>query len=42
LVVFPWDKRVYQNGQWQVHPELAGALELQRPSQEEKQIGAIL
>ena len=29
LVVFPWDKQVYQDGQWQVHPELAGALKLQ-------------
>jgi hypoxanthine phosphoribosyltransferase len=29
LVVFPWDKQVYQNGQWQLHPELATALSLQ-------------
>lgn len=35
LVIFPWDKRVYQNGQWQIHPELAGALELQQRSQAE-------
>lgn len=35
LVIFPWDKRVYQNGQWQIHPELAGALTLQHPSQDE-------
>jgi hypoxanthine phosphoribosyltransferase len=35
LVIFPWDKRVYQDGQWQIHPELAGALELQHRTQEE-------
>ena len=29
LVIFPWDKRVYQDGQWQVHPELAEALAMQ-------------
>jgi hypoxanthine phosphoribosyltransferase len=37
LVIFPWDQRVYQDGQWQIHPELAGALELQHPTQEENQ-----
>jgi hypothetical protein len=30
LVMFPWDKQVYQDGKWQIHPELAGALKLQR------------
>ena len=30
LVIFPWDKQVYQDGRWQVHPELAGALKLQQ------------
>jgi uncharacterized protein len=30
LVVFPWDRRVYQDGRWQVHPELAAALALQK------------
>ena len=29
LVIFPWDKQVYQAGQWQVNPELADALKLQ-------------
>jgi hypoxanthine phosphoribosyltransferase len=29
FVIFPWDKRVYQDGQWQIHPELAQALSLQ-------------
>jgi len=29
LVIFPWDKQVYQGGQWQVNPELAWALKLQ-------------
>lgn len=22
LVIFPWDKQVYQDGQWQTHPSL--------------------
>ena len=25
LVVFPWDRRVLVDGQWQLHPELAAA-----------------
>jgi hypoxanthine phosphoribosyltransferase len=29
LVIFPWDKRVYQDGRWQFHPELADALNTQ-------------
>ncbi|HXG67463.1 MAG TPA: phosphoribosyltransferase [Blastocatellia bacterium] len=29
LVIFPWDKRVYLDGRWQLHPELAEALKLQ-------------
>ena len=29
LVIFPWDKRVYQDGKWQVHPELVEALAMQ-------------
>jgi uncharacterized protein len=29
LVIFPWDRQVYQEGIWQIHPELAGALKLQ-------------
>jgi uncharacterized protein len=29
LVVFPWDKQVYQDGHWQTHPELVAALSLQ-------------
>ena len=33
LVVFPWDKQVYQDGQWQIHPELVGALALQKVKQ---------
>jgi hypoxanthine phosphoribosyltransferase len=30
LVIFPWDKYVYQDGQWLFHPELAEALALQQ------------
>lgn len=30
LVIFPWDKQVYQGGQWQPHPELKEALALQK------------
>ncbi|MCK5077988.1 MAG: hypothetical protein KAR38_16515, partial [Calditrichia bacterium] len=22
LVLFPWDYKVYQNGKWEIHPEL--------------------
>jgi hypoxanthine phosphoribosyltransferase len=33
LVIFPWDKQVYQDGQWQAHPELAGGLALQTGNQ---------
>jgi uncharacterized protein len=29
LVIFPWDNHVFQDGQWQVNPELADALKLQ-------------
>jgi len=29
LVIFPWDRQVYQDGKWQFHPELAEALKLQ-------------
>jgi hypothetical protein len=29
LVLFPWDRRVYVNGRWQDHPELAEALAMQ-------------
>ena len=32
LVIFPWDKHIFQHGHWQVHPELAEALALQRRS----------
>ncbi|MGE5248629.1 MAG: phosphoribosyltransferase [Bacteroidota bacterium] len=30
LVIFPWDRRIYQGGQWQPHPELEAALAQQR------------
>lgn len=30
LVIFPWDKEVLIDGQWQTHPELAAALDAQR------------
>ena len=29
LVIFPWDKQVYQDGKWQAHPEMVDALKLQ-------------
>jgi hypoxanthine phosphoribosyltransferase len=29
LILFPWDRRVYTGGRWQVHPELAEAIALQ-------------
>jgi uncharacterized protein len=34
LVIFPWDKQVYQDGRWQAHPELAGALAQQKTASE--------
>jgi hypoxanthine phosphoribosyltransferase len=37
LVIFPWDKYVYQEGQWQFHPELANALALQQQGQKIKE-----
>jgi hypoxanthine phosphoribosyltransferase len=29
LVLFPWDRQVYVEGRWQVHPELAEAIAIQ-------------
>ncbi len=29
LVIFPWDREVYAEGRWQMHPELAAALRAQ-------------
>jgi uncharacterized protein len=29
LILFPWDRQVYQDGVWQPHPELVEALKLQ-------------
>jgi hypoxanthine phosphoribosyltransferase len=29
LVIFPWDRQVYADGQWRPHPELSQALRLQ-------------
>ena len=31
LGLFPWDERIYVNGAWQPHPELAAALAMQAP-----------
>jgi hypoxanthine phosphoribosyltransferase len=33
LVFFPWDKQVYQDGRWQINPELADALKFQHPEE---------
>lgn len=35
LVLFPWDRRVYIGGEWQLHPELVEALALQEAGPEE-------
>ena len=32
LVIFPWDKRVYSGGSWQLHPEIAAAIKAQNQS----------
>ncbi|NOY98996.1 MAG: phosphoribosyltransferase [Chloroflexi bacterium] len=29
LIIFPWDKRVYQSGKWETHPEVIAALKAQ-------------
>lgn len=31
LVIFPWDKRVYIDGLWRLHPELPEALAMRNP-----------
>jgi hypothetical protein len=33
LVIFPWDKQVYTDGSWQIHPEIEAAIETQNGSQ---------
>lgn len=30
LVIFPWDKQVYRNGSWQLHPEIEAAIKAQQ------------
>jgi len=37
LVIFPWDKQVYLDGRWQIHPELASALALQADSRNQSE-----
>jgi hypoxanthine phosphoribosyltransferase len=29
LILFPWDQKVYINGQWQTHPEVTAAIKAQ-------------
>jgi hypoxanthine phosphoribosyltransferase len=29
LVIFPWDKQVYSNGSWRLHPEIDAAIKAQ-------------
>lgn len=29
LLIFPWDRQVYENGKWRMHPEIEAALRLQ-------------
>lgn len=41
LVIFPWDKYVFHEGQWLFHPELAGALALQPKEKEIKESNSI-
>jgi len=36
LVIFPWDKQVYLNEKWQLHPELEEAIQAQYPPNQEK------
>ncbi|MFO7631897.1 MAG: hypothetical protein R6W76_05110 [Caldilinea sp.] len=30
LVIFPWDKEVFIDGRWQIHPELEAAIAIQK------------
>jgi hypoxanthine phosphoribosyltransferase len=39
LVIFPWDRRVYVDGRWIVHPELEAALKLQDRDSQDSQGG---
>ncbi len=32
LVLFPWDREVFSDGQWKPHPELAEAVAAQKPA----------
>jgi hypoxanthine phosphoribosyltransferase len=40
LVLFPWDRQVYTEGQWKVHPELAEAIALQNANLSAKDLRA--
>jgi hypoxanthine phosphoribosyltransferase len=31
LIIFPWDKQVYSQGKWQLHPEIEAAIKAQNP-----------
>lgn len=30
FIIFPWDRQVYQDSQWQIHPEIAAGLKAQK------------
>jgi hypothetical protein len=32
LLLFPWDREVFSDGQWKPHPELAEAVAAQKPA----------
>lgn len=32
LVIFPWDEKVYVDGEWRIHPEIENALLMQQKS----------
>ena len=36
LVIFPWDRQVYQDGKWQEHPELVAARLAQQNQNQQK------
>jgi hypoxanthine phosphoribosyltransferase len=37
LIIFPWDKEVYSQGDWRLHPEIKAAIKAQNPVDQNEQ-----
>ena len=37
LVIFPWDKQIYTDGNWKMHPEIEAAIQAQSGSNKSSQ-----